>query len=208
MTELSNPCHVVRQLTEDLPGQHWYVFNYSNCNRDVSDEWLERHPWGQSETPAVPKLDLCPLNAAQSESRFFTLGYGGTPPEKFISLLQEHQVQAVADVRLWPHRASMGSYVLAKSPERGIQRLLMKEGIQYQSLVELGNPFIQFQDWKSRYRQLLSSCGELLTERLLRIPGRCCLLCSEKQPEHCHRSIIAEFLAQRGYDVEHLAAEV
>lgn len=112
----------------------------------------------------------------------------------------------VVDLRLWPHRASMGSYVLAKSPEKGIQRLLAKEGIQYQSFVELGNPFLQFEDWQDRYRQLVSFSGSLLTERLLKITERCCLLCSEKQPADCHRSIIAEFLIQRGHQVEHLIA--
>ena len=103
-----------------------------------------------------------------------------------------------------PHRASMGSYVLAKSPDRGIQHLLNKNDIQYHSLIELGNPFLQFPDWQDRYRQLLSTSGNSLTERLLKIPGRCCLLCSEKDPSNCHRSIIAEFLEQKGYEVEHL----
>src|SRR5207302_3238683 len=38
--------------------------------------------------------------------------------------------------RLWPHRASMGSYVLGKSPEKGIQHLLAEGGIHYHSLVK------------------------------------------------------------------------
>jgi uncharacterized protein (DUF488 family) len=140
--------------------------------------------------------------------KFFTIGYGGRSPDQFLRMLKRHNIEVVADVRLRPHRASMGSYILSKSADRGIQHLLSKEGIQYHSLVELGNPFLQFPDWKDRYRQLLASFGELLTERLLKIPGRCCLLCSEREPENCHRSLIAEFLVQRGYDVEHLAAEV
>ena len=138
--------------------------------------------------------------------KFFTIGYGGTDPGHLIKLLKEHGVEAVIDVRLWPHRASMGSYVLAKTPEKGIQHLLTKEGIQYNSFIELGNPFLQLDDWKDHYRQLLASSGDLLTERLLKIPERCCLLCSEKQPEQCHRSIIAEFLIERGHQVEHLIA--
>jgi hypothetical protein len=144
------------------------------------------------------------LQKREVAMKFFTIGYGGTDPGQLIEILKENRVEAVIDVRLWPHRASMGSYVLAKSPEKGIQWLLAKEGIQYHSLIELGNPFLQFDDWQDLYRQLLSSSGSLLTERLLKFPERCCLLCSEKQPADCHRSIIAEFLVERGHQVEHL----
>ncbi len=138
--------------------------------------------------------------------KFFTIGYGGTDPRQLIAALKENRIEAVIDVRLWPHRASMGSYVLAKSPEKGIQRLLAKEGIQYHSFIELGNPFLEFDDWEGRYRQLLSSSGNLLIERLLKIPERCCLFCSEKRQTDCHRSIIAEFLIQQDHQVEHLIA--
>src|SRR5207302_2042229 len=46
--------------------------------------------------------------------KFFTIGYGGLDPEQLISVLKEHHIEAVVDVRLWPHRPSMGSYVLGK----------------------------------------------------------------------------------------------
>ncbi len=42
MTEINKPCSVVRQLTEDRPGEHWYVFHCYVCHRDVSSEWVER----------------------------------------------------------------------------------------------------------------------------------------------------------------------
>jgi uncharacterized protein (DUF488 family) len=138
--------------------------------------------------------------------KFFTIGYGGAEPEALVGIFRGNSVKTVIDVQLWPHRASMGSYVLAKSPEKGIQRLLAKAEIQYHSFIELGNPFLQFHDWQDRYRQLLSSSGNLLTERLLKVAEGCCLLCSEKQPADCHRLIIGEFLVQRGHEVEHLIA--
>src|SRR5713226_4372951 len=117
--------------------------------------------------------------------KFFTIGYGGLSTEQFLATLKENHIAAIADVRLWPHRASMGSYTLANSAAKGIQHILSQAGIQYHSLVELGNPFVQFQDWDRRYRQLLAAAGDLLTERLLKIEG-CCLLCSEKLPIGCH----------------------
>jgi uncharacterized protein (DUF488 family) len=139
--------------------------------------------------------------------KFFTIGYGGAEPEALVGILKGSSVKKVIDVRLWPHRASMGSYVLAKSPEKGIRHLLAKEGIQYHSFLELGNVFLQLPEWRQRYRELLSSSGDQLTRRLLEISEPCCLLCAEKQPADCHRSIIAEFLVQRGHQEEHLIAQ-
>jgi len=136
--------------------------------------------------------------------KFCTIGYGNRGPDRLIAVLKEHQIKTVVDVRLQPHRARLECYTFKSSPEKGIQRLLAKEGSQYLSFIELGNPFLQFHDWEGRCRQLLSSPGNLLTERLLKIPERCCLLCSEKEPADCHRLIIGEFLVQRGHEVEHL----
>ena len=136
--------------------------------------------------------------------KFFTIGYGNAHPERLLAVLKEHEIEAVADVRLRPDKAWARSYQLTKSPEAGIQHLLAREGIRYYSLVELGNLFLGFEDWPDRYRQLVTASGGLLTERLLAISERCCLLCAEKEPAKCHRSIIAEFLVQQGHEVEHL----
>jgi len=83
---------------------------------------------------------------------------------------------------------------------------LARSGIAYFSFLELGNPFRELLDWKDRYRRLVNSAGDLLVERLKDIPDPLCLLCAEKRPEECHRSILAEFLSQRGHEVQHLIA--
>jgi hypothetical protein len=95
----------------------------------------------------------------------------------------------------------MGAYVKAKSPDKGIQRLLADADIEYVSIIELGNIFIGYADWRERYRQLLNSSGDLLTERLKQIKTTFCLMCAEKSADNCHRQQIAEFLIQKGYEV-------
>jgi len=65
MAEPNKPRNVVRQLTEDRPGEHWYVFICRICHRDVSEEWIER-PWGSSEIPAEVRPHVCPLEECGS----------------------------------------------------------------------------------------------------------------------------------------------
>jgi uncharacterized protein (DUF488 family) len=133
-----------------------------------------------------------------------TIGYGGRAPQDFVRMLREAGVRTVADVRLRPDRAAMGAYSKARDPDRGIERLLGEAGIAYVSVLELGNVFMGHDDWATPFRRLLDAAGELLTERLLTLDGPVCLLCAEKQPEQCHRGLVAEWLVARGHEVEHL----
>lgn len=134
----------------------------------------------------------------------YTVGYGGRQPGDFLTLLQRYDISTIVDVRLRPDRASMGVYTQAKSPEKGIQGLLRQGGIQYVSLVELGNLFWGDEHWRQRYRHLIAQAGGLLIERLLHIPPLFCLMCAEQRATECHRLYIAEHLIQQGWEVEHI----
>lgn len=136
--------------------------------------------------------------------KLYTIGYGGRTSDEFLDLLKENGVTAVVDVRLRPDRSSMGAYRLARKETEGIQRLLNDAGIQYYSFVELGNLFLDFEDWQAKYQKLINESGDLLGERLLALEAPFCLLCAEKSPSRCHRSIIAEYLVGKGYAVEHI----
>lgn len=135
----------------------------------------------------------------------FTIGYGGRNPRDFVDVLTENKVPCVVDVRLRPDRASMGAYSLAKTPDKGIEKLLSDAGIQYVSLIELGNLFLGFTDWPAKYERLLAESGELLLSRLLEIEPPFALLCAEKRVAECHRRLIAERLRElRGDEIVHL----
>ena len=135
----------------------------------------------------------------------FTAGYGGRKPDDFVRLLKDGGVRTVVDVRLRPDKASMGAYVKASSPEKGLERLLGEAGIGYVSLVELGNVFMGQEDWHPLYARLLQGSGALLTERLRALPAGFCLLCAEKRAEGCHRKQVADWLAaHHGYRFTHL----
>ena len=84
------------------------------------------------------------------------------------------------DVRLRPDRASLGVYVRAKSPDKGIQRLFASAGLGYRSLPELGNLFLDFEDWRERYAAFIQCAGHLLTSRLDELEPPLCLLCAKR----------------------------
>ena len=136
--------------------------------------------------------------------QLYTIGYGGRTPDELVTALKEHSIRAVVDVRLRPDRSSMGAYVKAKDPGKGIEGLLRRAGIPYFSFVELGNLFLDFDDWQVRYPRLMEKAGDLLTERLLQAPQPFCLMCAEKAADRCHRAIIAGYLARQGFEIEHI----
>ena len=114
----------------------------------------------------------------ESESKV-TISYGGRRPDDFVALLNNMALEMVE--RLRPDLASMGIYTHAKSPEKGIQGMLTKGGIQYVSFLELGNVFRDTADWRQRYQRLMEQAGDVLFERLWAVPSPFCLMCAEQK---------------------------
>lgn len=136
----------------------------------------------------------------------FTIGYGGRKPEEFTRLLAAHGVKTIVDVRLRPDKSALGSYAKAKDAEKGIAALLARAGIGYVSLPELGNLFLDYDDWPVRYEKFLEAAGPLLFERFTPVPGPICLLCAEKNVSECHRRHLASYLERnKGWTFTHIA---
>ena len=137
--------------------------------------------------------------------KLFTIGYGGAVPQAFTECLTKAGIETVVDLRLRPDRGSMGAYVKARTSDKGIERLLGEVGIGYRSLPELGNVFLDYEDWRERYTAPLARAGDLLVSRLAGVAGRICLLWAERRAEDCHRMLIAWYLVSAaGKEVEHL----
>lgn len=136
------------------------------------------------------------------EHLLFTTGYSKFKGQDFLWKMQHYGVEVVVDVR-----------DNAKSRNRDFTQSqlkpLLEEGnvayIHFQSLgvpAEIrranGNKADRGQ-YFSEYRAHLAAHEEALEElRRLVCRKRCCLLCLETDPDQCHRSVLAQVLADNG----------
>lgn len=143
---------------------------------------------------------------------FYTIGYEGTDIERFVATLKLVRVEAVADVR-----------AVALSRKKGFSKTALRtrleaEGIRYIHFVELGDPKAgrdaaragQFAEFERIYTgHLVQSQAQAVLGKLRSLVAEAatCLLCFERDPKVCHRSIVATRLKQHGMDVVDLFAD-
>jgi uncharacterized protein (DUF488 family) len=144
----------------------------------------------------------------------FTIGYAGASVPAFIAALREAGVELVLDIRAVPASRKKG---FSKTP---LAAHLDDAGIAYRHLRALGTPKAgreaaragDIDAFERIFRSQLEEpeavldLGEALD---LAQAKPVCLLCMERDPEHCHRLIVAERMAKEtGQKIRHLFAEI
>ncbi|MDE2787274.1 MAG: DUF488 domain-containing protein [Chloroflexota bacterium] len=147
----------------------------------------------------------------QTKPMVLTVGHSNHPPEAFINLLVRHGVDEIIDVRSAPY-----SRYASQFNHEGIQRMLDDIGIGYAYLGgELGgrpaDRSCYDADGRVRYDRVaaIDSFDDAL-RRVTRVAdeNRVALLCTEKEPLECHRTLlVARALAERGVDVAHIQGD-
>jgi uncharacterized protein (DUF488 family) len=143
-----------------------------------------------------------------------TIGYEGTTMDAFLEALRAGGVELLVDVR-----------AVASSRRPGFSKTKLGEnvrsiGIDYLHLRGLGTPADgraaarsgRHAEMHAIFREHMETSVaqddlESLVE-IVRGGRRVCLLCFEADPAHCHRTLVAEALAERlPIEVQHLAPE-
>ena len=132
----------------------------------------------------------------------FTIGYEGSDVESFISRLEQSRIRRVVDVREIP---------LSRKPgfsKNSLREKLEEEGIEYVHIQQLGSPKAIRNKLKEDedYASFFGSFSTYLDEQQMAIDeayrhvreATCCLMCFERMPSKCHRSIVAEKIRLRG----------
>ncbi len=139
-----------------------------------------------------------------------TIGHSNHKVELFLELLFAHQVTAIADVRSQPY-----SRLNPQFSREPLKAELQKRGIAYVFLgKELGarpqDPAC-YEQGKVQYRRLAQT--QMFEAGLQRLitgsrSSRIALLCAEREPLSCHRSLlIARELEARCVPVSHILAD-
>jgi uncharacterized protein (DUF488 family) len=140
---------------------------------------------------------------AKATPPLFTIGYEQSRPDPVLKALKDARVQLLVDVR---------AVAASRKPgfsKRQLAASLDQIGIRYLHLQKLGTPAegreaARSGDMKELWRiynrhlkthDAVEAMDELLS--IVRSGQRVCLLCFERDPGHCHRSRIAEIVAER-----------
>jgi len=140
----------------------------------------------------------------------FTIGTQGQHDESFIGLLNKHAIDAVIDIRL----RNEGRYYKFASG-RHVSALVVAGGLVYRHELAFAPTPVMLKTYKDGGEWALyeSAYRLLYDERAMsalwlanyRGYKRPCLLCAEIDPSHCHRRLLAEYLAkERSVQVVHL----
>ncbi len=140
----------------------------------------------------------------------FTIGHSNHPMERLEELLRLHRITAVADVRSAPYSRRNPHF-----NREELARRLTGADIAYVFLGrELGGRSddpADYENGRIRYDRLqVKPAFKAGVERVSRgaLKQRIALLCSEKEPLDCHRTLlVAQALAGRGISVEHILAD-
>ena len=137
----------------------------------------------------------------------FTIGHSNLEIGKFVALLKQHGIQAVADVRSSPY-----SQYNPQFNREALQRILQEQDIAYFFLgEELGARRSErecYLEGRADY-ELISQSPAFMRgiERVNQGASkmRIALMCAEKDPIDCHRSIlVSPHLRRHGLQVLHI----
>jgi len=140
--------------------------------------------------------------------KIWTVGHSNHAFEEFLGILEAHRIERVIDVRRfpasrnWPHfnSKSLAERLPAAGtdyvglPELGGRRKAKADSPHTAWRVEAFRGYADFMD-TSEFASGLGRIRELAKER------RSALMCAEALPWRCHRSLIADALLARGWEV-------
>lgn len=132
---------------------------------------------------------------AQRQMRIFTIGYEATTVPDFIAALERAGVQRVIDVRALPLSRRPG---FSKS---ALRSALAEAGIEYVHLKALGTPadgraaaragrYSELQRIYAGQLELPEATVEAAQMLELAREKASALLCMERDPTHCHRTLL------------------
>lgn len=138
--------------------------------------------------------------------QLFTMGFADKSAETFFTLLHQHNIRNVIDVRL-SNRFPLAGFARQEDFTYFLKNLLdvtYRHREEFAPTKHLLNDFkkgvLTWEQYEYWYNSLLlqrQPQQHLIPERL----DHACLLCREVEPDHCHRRLAAEYLQYTWPDI-------
>lgn len=138
----------------------------------------------------------------------YTIGFTKKGAEKFFSLLEEAEIERLIDVRI-RNRSQLAGFAKRDDLIFFLDKIL---GAEYEHREELAPTESLLDDWRDdviSWEEYEKHFFQLLEERRVEdelrednFKEKSVLLCSEHDPEHCHRRLVVEYLDERWGDVD------
>ncbi len=133
--------------------------------------------------------------------KLYTIGFTQKTAEHFFGLLKDNKITVLVDTRLKPD-SQLSGFAKGRDLPYFLRHLNNCDYRYMSSMSPSGDLLSQYRDDKSwihyevAFKQLLDQ-RDLITqlERSWWAQNSVCLLCSEHAPTHCHRRLVAEYIA-------------
>ena len=126
----------------------------------------------------------------------WTIGHSNRSIEQFVTLLEEHKIEALVDIRSFP------TSKIEHFKREEMERWLPEHGIEY---VWLGKELGGYRrgGYEAHMKTEVFREG---VEKLLEFARQrhVCIMCMEKNPKYCHRRFLTAYLERRGVEVIHI----
>jgi uncharacterized protein (DUF488 family) len=142
-------------------------------------------------------------------NRIYTIGHSTRGLEEFVSLLGEHGVTRLADIRRYP-----GSRRYPHFSGESLAQTLPDHDIAYEHFESLGgrrqpladspNGAWDNEQFRGYADHMASDEFRLAIDRLLASERDTAVMCAEAVPWRCHRNLLADDLLRRGVEVLHI----
>jgi len=147
--------------------------------------------------------------------RIYTVGHSNRSLDDFLRLLRHAGIEVVVDVRRWPTSRRYPWF-----SRESLEKELAARGIEYVWKGDVLGGYRKLPEEAGDYASCFQAPGfRAFAYHLARSPEarravewiegvarerRVAVMCSERLPWRCHRKIISDALALRGYEVVHL----
>ena len=147
-------------------------------------------------------------------SILWTIGHSTRPVDEFMTLLKAHRIRQLVDVRTIPRSRHNPQF-----SEENLSKSLKQDGLGYIHMPQLGGLRKPKKDsintgWRNasfrgyadyiQTEEFRRALDELMVESRLQHTA---IMCAEAVPWRCHRSLIADSLVTRDWEVRHIMSE-